>query len=393
MFTEEMGIASLTYKSCAAITVQCLADSGITSWKAVFNQQIDKAKRLGQMPDYIKVIREVLKDFGFVMQSTQIENIRIWDLLNKLGQLGESSIIFIQVVDYKHCGGNMIALRTDGYKYSMINPALKTSDNLAGWTVHVWIRWDDGIDRSPFPRKSIRRSKGSSSRSKSYHETECYKPFQSNPCNNYIGDCVVRDVAGVMEIPWADAVDLLATAQETTVNAREVYPKVLEKNGYLHYKPMVRDGHRLEGKVFCDEMSRAFRKGERIFAHAGRSHAAAIVPISNDTEGTVYRIIDSWDSSKLTIGDYWVGPAKGKGSDKDASPNNHYDKPFSVGESLHHPSFGRGTIIAVTPGILTIDFGTSGIRRLEEAWVRVNCLDTTVNSGSCKDKWKKENRY
>ena len=196
-----------------------------------YNMQINHAKKLGQRPDDFKVMRETLKTFGFVMQSTQVEDIRVQELLNKLGRLGNPALIFIQVVDYKHFGGNMVALGTDGFKYTLISPASQKADSIVCYrTLHVWIRWNDGVDRSPYPRRVIRRRNGGAPHRRSYEEDDCYKPFQPNPCNNYIGDCVVRAVSGAMDISWSDAIDLLSSANETTVNAREVYPKILEQN-------------------------------------------------------------------------------------------------------------------------------------------------------------------
>lgn len=110
------------------------------------------------------------------------------------------------------------------------------------------------MDRSPYPRRVVRRRNSGASHRRTYEETDCYKPFQPNPCNNYIGDCVVRAVSGVMDISWSDAIDLLSSANETTVNAREVYPKILEQNGFVHHKPIIRGGRHLDGKSFCNEM-------------------------------------------------------------------------------------------------------------------------------------------
>lgn len=62
----------------------------------------------------------------------------------------------------------------------------------------------------------------SSSRKTTVTETGYYKPFQLNPCNNYIGDCVVRATAGAMDISWSEAIDMLSSLQEVTVNAKEV---------------------------------------------------------------------------------------------------------------------------------------------------------------------------
>lgn len=379
MEIKENGIVSLDHKSCASITVQCLVDSSVTDWRTAFNMQINHAIKLGQMPDDIKVMRETLKAFGFVMQSTQVEDIRVQELLNKLGRLGRSALLFIQVVDYKHLGGNMIALGTDGFKYTLISPTLQKLDAIAHYrTAHVWIRWNDGVDRSPYPRRSVRRKNSVASHCRSYEETECYKPFQPNPCNNYIGDCVVRAVSGAMDIPWSDAIDLLSSANETTVNAREVYPKILEQNGFVHHKPIIRDGRHLDGRSFCNEMNNIYRNGERIFAHVGRTHVAAIIPVRCGDGDTTYKIIDSWDSSKRTIGDYWVKTVKAP--DKDLPGKKPAKKSFNVGTQLLHPSFGIGTVTSIASGILTVDFKANGLRRLGEAWTQEYCFCKPPNS-------------
>ncbi len=331
------------------------------------------------MPDDIKVMRETLKTFGFVMQSTQVEDIRVKELLNKLGRLGKPALLFIQVVDYKHLGGNMIALGTDGFKYILINPTSQKADSIVHYrTAHVWIRWNDGVDRSPYPRRVARRRNSGASHRRTYEETDCYKPFQPNPCNNYIGDCVVRAVSGVMDISWSDAIDLLSSANETTVNAREVYPKILEQNGFVHHKPIIRGGRHLDGKSFCNEMHKIYHNGERIFAHVGRSHVAAIIPVLCGDGDTTYKIIDSWDSSKRTIGDYWVKSVKVP--DKDLPRKKPAGKTFNIGTKLLHPSFGIGIVTSIAPGILTVDFKANGLRRLGEAWTQEYCFCEPSNS-------------
>lgn len=378
MEIEENGIISLDHKSCASITVQCLVDAGVTDFRTAFNMQINHAKKLGQMPDDIKVIRETLKTFGFVMQSTQVEDIRVQEFLNKLGRLGKPALLFIQVVDYKHLGGNMIALETDGFKYILINPTSQKADAIVRYrTAHVWIRWNDGVDRSPYPRRVVRRRNSGASHHRTYEETDCYKPFQPNPCNNYIGDCVVRAVSGVMDISWSDAINLLSSANETTVNAREVYPKILEQNGFVHHKPIICGGRHLDGKSFCNGMHKIYHNGERIFAHVGRSHVAAIIPIHCSDGDTTYKIIDSWDSSKRTIGDYWVKSIKA--SDKDLSVKTPTRKTFNIGTQLLHPTFGIGTVTSIALGILTVDFKANGLRRLGETWAREHCFCKHLN--------------
>ena len=64
MEIEENGIVSFDHKSCASITVKCLVDAGVTDFRTAFNMQINYAKKLGQMPDDIKVMSETLKTLG-----------------------------------------------------------------------------------------------------------------------------------------------------------------------------------------------------------------------------------------------------------------------------------------------------------------------------------------
>lgn len=367
-------ITSLAHKSCAAITVQCLSDSGVTDWQTAFDLQIANAKKLGLMPDDFKVIRETLRNLGFAMQSTAVEGIRVGTVLSKLGYFSVPAVVFLQLSDYQHLGGYMVAVQIVGDKYTLISTPECVDYFDKRRVNHIWIRWSDRVDRSPYPRKAINR-KTRDSKWRSIPETAHLKPFQPNPCNNYIGDCVVRATAGAMDITWNDALDTLASMREVTVNAREVYPRILEKYGFIHHNPLVRNGHRLDGKAFCEEISRIYHNGERIFAHVGRLHVAAIVPVRGDEGSKTYKIIDSWDSSTRLIGEYWVLPANSPKSKNDVSSSlsTGNQQPLSIGTRLKHPTFGVGIITEVVTGILIMDFGENGSRRLGETWIRKHC--------------------
>lgn len=63
------------------------------------------------MPDDFKIIRETLHNVGFVMQSTALEGIQGKSVINRLGNLGTPAVVFLQVSDCSHLGGNMAALR------------------------------------------------------------------------------------------------------------------------------------------------------------------------------------------------------------------------------------------------------------------------------------------
>lgn len=105
---------------------------------------------------------------------------------------------------------------------------------------------------------------------------------------------------------------------------------------------------------------------------------AAIIPVHCGDGDTTYKIIDSWDSSKRTIGDYWVKSIKA--SDEDLSAKKPTRKTFNIGTQLLHPSFGIGTVTSIAPGILTVDFKANGLRRIGEAWTQEYCFCQPFNS-------------
>ena len=365
---ENIGIIESKCKSCASLTIQCLEESGIAKREDAFKHHIQNAKTLGLMPDDFKVIKLTLADYGFVMQSTHLENVNFSDVVAALGtSINAPSTVFITLRDYLHVGGYMVSLQTDGsHGFRLTCPDPKPQK--IGWetATHVWIRWDDFVDRSPFPRKSANRHTAYSKK-REVGDTDSFRFFNPNPCSNFIGDCVVRAVSGAMDISWNEAMDRLASVGETTVNAREVYPKVLEREGFTCHKPLTRNGRRLTGRDFCIEMDKQCQNGERIFAHSGRSHAVAIVPVDGH-----YRVIDSWDSTSHTIGDFWF--KVNKTLEPEAMLKRIPCNLLVVGESLRHPSFGVGIVVAAVPGVVTIDFGVNGIRRLGTDWVSKNCI-------------------
>lgn len=293
-------------RSCAEMTVDLLDEYGITDRKTAFDQLIGKAKELGLMPDDAKVIQETLSYYGFVIQSTAVEGIRPEEAIRKLGDLGSSALVFIQSRDcFLHRSGNMFAIHTEHNLYDM-NDYLPIPQ--CGYSViHIFIRWDDGIDRSPFPRRKSRRKANNTQKRKPAPETEYFKPYQPNPAGNYIGDCVVRALSGAMDITWAEAVELLAATEKTTINSRKVYPDILKTNGFVNHKAIKHGGRYIDGRTFCEEMNNTYHNGERIIVFVHRSHLAAVVPVDSDGRKT-YKFIDSWDSSKKKIGEYWVLP-------------------------------------------------------------------------------------
>lgn len=365
---DNIGIIEAKYKSCASLAIQRFKEVGIAEREDSFKHHIQNAPKLGLMPDDFKVIKVTLDDYGFIMQSSRLENAYFSDVVAALGiSINTPSTVLITIRNYMHMGRYMVSLKTDGahsFRFTCPDPRLQ---NIGRETVtHVWIRWDDLIDRSPFPRKSVNRHTASPKK-RVVKNTDSFHFFNPNPCSNFIGDCVVRAASGAMDISWSEAMDRLASVGETTVNAREVYPKVLEREGFTCHKLLTRNGRRLTGRDFCIEMDRQCQKGERIFAHSGRGHAVAIVPVDGH-----YRVIDSCDSTSHIIGDFWV--KDNKISEPEVMPKRIPCSLFAVGESLRHPSFDVGIVIAAVPGVVTIDFDVNGIRRLRTDWVSKNCI-------------------
>lgn len=121
---------------------------------------------------------------------------------------------------------------------------------------------------------------------------------------------MVRGIAGALQISWDEALDRLSEYGITTVNSRGVYPRLLQKEGFVRHGPLLKAGKPLHGDAFCREMARIYQKGERIFASLGKSHVTAVVPIAAGNGAFCYRFADCWDSSGRRVGEYRVRPAR-----------------------------------------------------------------------------------
>lgn len=93
----------LKHKSCASLTIQCLAETGIEEHYKAFKHHIENAKALGLMPNDLKVIRATLSDYGFVLQNSRIENYRFAKVAEMLsGNLNAPATVLVSLQCYEH---------------------------------------------------------------------------------------------------------------------------------------------------------------------------------------------------------------------------------------------------------------------------------------------------
>lgn len=143
----------------------------------------------------------------------------------------------------------------------------------------------------------------------------------------------------------------------------------LIKLGFERHKGVKRGNKYINGKELCALLDRTYYNGETVFAHVGRSHCAAILPI-NDNGEIKYKVQDTWDSTARGISEYWlykkhtpIGTIPAQGEPE-----------YEIGSLVNHPHFGEGKVVASTGDssnrILEIDFGNAGNKKISEAWLR-----------------------
>ncbi|MCD8005493.1 MAG: hypothetical protein LUF29_00750 [Oscillospiraceae bacterium] len=353
--------------------------AGVADRRVVFDKTIENSKLMGLMPQDDKVVRKTLSEFGFTMQSTAVEETPADRFLSTIIDMGAPASVIADIYFPRYRETRTVGLRVHRGEYSRIYGGCTTGDVKNGVIVHIWLHWDDGVDRSPNPRRKVTRKPTQKYYDESrYIETDYYRPFQPNPCGNYVGDCVVRAIAGVMRLSWAEAVDLLATENNIVINTDAVFPKVLEKRGFICRD--IEDDCRT-GVALCNKLQKECRGGERVFAEVGSSHVAAIVPVSDGENGTTYKVLDSWNSSRRRLTKYWISPPEKPAEEpkrliREDSPALSAKKKSAlrVGSSIVHPSFGVGTISGESGSILTVDFESGGAHRLSEDWILEHCF-------------------
>lgn len=361
--------------SLVQYTVNALAIALNMPWKNAVEDLVAEAHKLCIMPEDQKCVRGMLEKNGFVLQPGSSKSTSVDELCSLLNDRCKNGETVISTSNSKRHGCYATAFLPDeDGKYSIYG----ARDCRLFRVVNVWIRWPDGMDHSPVNRRKCKTTKRPSTR-KEAASHDCFRFTQQNPEGNYIGDCVIRGLSSAMGITWHEAVDGLIRCTDYSriiINTTEVFSKFLADNGYVKHKQLRSNGRCLKGNAFCEEMTKKYQHGERIFAFSGRSHVVAVMPTLEDGKYNYY-IEDTWDSSGTTIGEYWVENLNHKAQSlaKKNIPEITFD--FKVGQTIEHPKFGIGHIEEILKSgvnaILVVEFSEVGVKKLGAKWVDEHC--------------------
>ena len=114
-----------------------------------------------------------------------------------------------------------------------------------------------------------------------------------NPFNKRVGDCVIRAISKVMDMPWDDvAIDLsmMMVLEKDIVSSNSLWGKYLMLNGFVR-------GNLPDTCPFCytlEDFCRDFPKGRYVVATG--SHVIAVI------DGNYY---DTFDSGKEVVTYYF----------------------------------------------------------------------------------------
>jgi len=370
---------STIYPSLPMSAINAMVIANQSSWDEEYQALMKQVHALSLMPSDPKCAMAMFEAGGFIRQPSIRDYISAEEVINHMNSIcadGQTAIIrirnslcFIAIVP-----SGFSKFRPENYADTACH-AYGFPCNLRCSVSDIWVRWADGQDHSPKKRRKGRHAPGKPRKLPENHLA--FEYVQKNPQGNRIGDCVIRAMASVLDTSWDEAMDKLtavANPGDFTINRQDVYGLLLEKEGFEKRAPLRRFGKTLTGEEFCREMSLIFHQGERIFAHVGSSHAAAIVPFREDGV-TRYKIVDSWDSSSRKIDEYWVKKPSGqdrKQKAEDLMPVNSY---------IIHPLYGRGKIQSHhQSGWTAVNF-PEGFHVLSTKWIAGNCTIEPLMAG------------
>lgn len=134
-------------------------------------------------------------------------------------------------------------------------------------------------------------------RQEKYPNTKTFYFYNANPKNKMSGDCAARAICVALKQGWDTTIremTELGIRYGYVFNDKKTIDKYLELKGWTKQKqPRKADGTKYTGNDFCEEIA---EPGKMYIANIGGHH---IVAISDK------QIIDIWNSSYKSIGNYW----------------------------------------------------------------------------------------
>ncbi|MBQ5823463.1 MAG: hypothetical protein IIW48_01505 [Clostridia bacterium] len=322
------------------------------TWKEVVKILITQAHLRATIPTNATVISDMLRASGF----KKIRSSSLYDLL-------EANPNSSFVIKMHYSGYHALVPGNGGFVLKTANAALK--DIRLYQIEAIWQFCPEAEKATGISRKSHARDIPD--------DFDKFIGKNINPENKFVGDCAIRALGGTLDCTWHDALDYLAKASNYTepiVNLTSNIDLTLSELGLVRHKPIKLGGKLITGSEFCNLMSHTYFKGERIFAYITKpSHCVAVLP-EKQADGTyLYKIQDIWDSTTKKIGDYWVFTPQ-----KQPKPAAPQVSTLLVGEKIHHPTYGEGTILSINPcaatNIVEVDFISCGIKKITESWLK-----------------------
>ena len=249
----------------AQSAVNAVAIARDLTWREAYECLIAQAHKLSCMPGDEECVEAMLKEQGFFLQPGISGGMTVEDLCRTMDEKCRNGQAALAKLSNYGNKSRMIAIVPGE---SEIYSAKGTEFHRGCQVTAVWIRWTDGMDHSPVPRrKGISKKKIKESSLPVEHR--CFQYYQPNPENRFLGDCVIRGISAVCGMDWHKTVDCLAKSGEyayIAINNRDVYSVFLKRKGFVRHDRIKRNGRMLTGSEFCDEMTVTYRSGERIFS-------------------------------------------------------------------------------------------------------------------------------
>ncbi len=166
------------------------------------------------------------------------------------------------------------------------------------------------------PRKPRKLTKQEERRKTKYPDTASFHWKNENTGGKITGDCVIRAISTATGQTWEETAQGLYEMMLKThlvLNGKDCYSKYLESNGWTkHTQPRKGDNTKYTGAEFCEWLN-DHHDGGNVIAHIGGHHIVAIIPVTPEGPEAEwaepeYKVIDTWNSTKGCIGNYWTKP-------------------------------------------------------------------------------------